>query len=508
MKLNADILFSELSKLYSVEISGPKSEELRLGRPEFYREEDSDFLSDHLYLATVEHLPQRPRIRENAVLVLIGDGFALNHYRDRMTVLLIRNRVDFFGVFHAIQDIYDKYDAWEESLYAELLQECDLKKMADRTEPLFGKPVYIMDRSFRFVASSGTKRDSDWMEANSQNLSSEALSTFLSESDLLTEKKNAMVLDLREKPVLCVNLFDRQDRYEGCLCIDLTGETLRDGETKLAERFASFVSMAMERNPAVRNDGRTTIKQVLRALVNEEPLSRAQRVLLRSSDNAAAYVCLYMRPKEKHQKIPATYICDIFEEQITGASAFAKEEAIVAFVNVTETKEEKDHRLRFSRMIRSFCSQMRFSAGVSNEFTELFDSRLHFLQAQSALEDGLLLAPDDVLFFFSSYALTEMVINSLGGLPVEAYYPEGLKAVIEHDKNAPVSYLETLRVLLEENLSYTAAAQRLFIHRSTLLDRIDRIEKEMEIDLKNSEQRLQLEILLRAMDLEAIMRRQ
>ena len=506
MKLNADILFSELKNRYNVEMSGPKSEELRLGRPEFYREEESDFLSDHLYLATVEHLPQRPRIRENAVLVVIGDGFVLNHYRDRMTVLLIRNRADFFGVFHAIQDIFSRYDAWEESLYEELLRECDLKKMADLTEPLFEKPLYIMDRSFRFLASSGTKRDSDWMEANSRNLSSVSLSTFLSESDLLTEKKNAMVLDLHDKPVLCVNLFDRQDRYEGCLCVDLTGEKLKGGETKLAEKFASFVSKAMERNPAVRNDGRTTIKQVMRALVNEEPLSRAQRVLLRSSDNAAAYVCLYMRTKEKHRTIPATYICDIFEEQIPGSNAFAKEDAIVAFVNVTE--KEKDHRLRFSRAVRSFCTQMRLSAGVSNEFSELFDVRIHYLQAQSALEDGLLLAPDDVLFFFSSYALTEMVINSLGGLPVEAYYPEGLKAVIEHDKNAPVSYLETLRVLLEENLSYTAAAQRLFIHRSTLLDRIDRIEKEMAIDLKNSEQRLQLEILLRAMDLEAIMRRQ
>ena len=39
------------------------------------------------------------------------------------------------------------------------------------------------------------------------------------------------------------------------------------------------------------------------------------------------------------------------------------------------------------------------------------------------------------------------------------------------------SYLETLKVFLEENMSYPAAAKRLYIHRSTLIDRIARIER-------------------------------
>ena len=441
------------------------------------------------------------------MLVSIGDGLVLNYYKDRLTLLVIRNRADFFRVFQTIQEICDKYDDWERRLYRDLMDDAGADRLVADSKEIIGCPIYVMDKSFRFIAASDAQADETWMRGESGNLNPESLSRFLSTSDLLMEKKNAMTLDLFDKKVLCVNLFDKADRYQGCLCIDLPGESEERGLEALAEMLAECLNTALERSPESRAGVRMTIKKVMQTLIEEQPLSRAQRVLLRSADNTVPYVCVVMRTTGKvRQQLPLSYICDVFEESVKDSSAFIKDDSIVAFLNVAE--KPKDFRLAFHRKLKEFCTRMRLSAGISNEFTELFNIRMHYHQALSALEDGLLLAPDDTLFWFSSYALTEMVINSLGGLPVEAYYPDGLKAVIEHDRNSGVSYLETLRVLLEENLSYTATAQRLFIHRSTLLDRIDRIEKEMNIDLKNSEQRLQLEILLRAIDLETIIRRE
>lgn len=97
-----------------------------------------------------------------------------------------------------------------------------------------------------------------------------------------------------------------------------------------------------------------------------------------------------------------------------------------------------------------------------------------------------------------------MIVNSLGGRPAQTYYPKGLAELVNHDEVAGVSYLETLSVLLEENMSYSAAAKRLFIHRSTLVDRVSRIMRESGIDLKDPNQRLQLEILLKAAEIEQI----
>ena len=77
-------------------------------------------------------------------------------------------------------------------------------------------------------------------------------------------------------------------------------------------------------------------------------------------------------------------------------------------------------------------------------------------------------------------------------------YPDGLKKLKAHDENSQVSYLETLRVYLDNNLSVTKTAAALYLHRSTLLDRLAHITQMLGCDLKNPDFCLTLGILLRA----------
>ena len=67
-----------------------------------------------------------------------------------------------------------------------------------------------------------------------------------------------------------------------------------------------------------------------------------------------------------------------------------------------------------------------------------------------------------------------------------------------HDESSQVSYLETLRVYLDNNLSVTKTAAALYLHRSTLLDRLAHITQMLGCDLKNPDFCLTLGILLRA----------
>ena len=90
----------------------------------------------------------------------------------------------------------------------------------------------------------------------------------------------------------------------------------------------------------------------------------------------------------------------------------------------------------------------------------------------------------------------------MGSLPAEAYFSERLQNLIKHDKTGPISYLDTLRVFLRASMSYSQAAEELFVHRSTVVDRISRIERELDISLKDPDTRLQLEIILKAMEIE------
>ena len=95
MKLNAYIIYSRLSRHFRCEMFGPELSEMSLGRPEFYLDGETVFLKNHLYLASIEHLPSRPRIQKGAMMVCIGDGFTLNYYKERMSLIVIEKKQDF-----------------------------------------------------------------------------------------------------------------------------------------------------------------------------------------------------------------------------------------------------------------------------------------------------------------------------------------------------------------------------------------------------------------------------
>lgn len=109
MKLNADIIFNNIKEITKAEISGPRTENLFLQRPEFYLDEKRDFLENHCYVASADHLPNRPVIENNVVLILLGNSAKTNFFRHRCCIINISGEMGIFELFNTIQSIFDKY---------------------------------------------------------------------------------------------------------------------------------------------------------------------------------------------------------------------------------------------------------------------------------------------------------------------------------------------------------------------------------------------------------------
>ena len=74
-----------------------------------------------------------------------------------------------------------------------------------------------------------------------------------------------------------------------------------------------------------------------------------------------------------------------------------------------------------------------------------------------------------------------------------------IRRLIAHDEASPTSYVETLRTYLENNLSIAKTSSELYVHRSTLMERLARIKRELGLDLEDPDEQLRLRILLQAM---------
>ena len=89
-----------------------------------------------------------------------------------------------------------------------------------------------------------------------------------------------------------------------------------------------------------------------------------------------------------------------------------------------------------------------------------------------------------------------MLDACLNELPVESLLTQGLHTLIDHDRQKNSEYLHTLDLYLQNETSVSKTAEALFIHRSSLLKRLDKIYRLLGNTLDTPEERLYLRLCL------------
>ncbi len=79
---------------------------------------------------------------------------------------------------------------------------------------------------------------------------------------------------------------------------------------------------------------------------------------------------------------------------------------------------------------------------------------------------------------------------------MESLCSQGLLALLEHDRNRGTEYVKTLDTYLKNETSMSKTAADLYIHRSSLLKRLNKIERIMQEDLQDPNVRLYYRICL------------
>lgn len=513
MKLNASILFHDLKQSYSCEYFGPETTELALSRPEFYMDRETHFSKNHLYLATVEHLPPRPVIEENVVLICVGKGIHLGYYKERCTLIIVDVPADFFRLYLDIQHIFNVYDEWNDRLFEYFKKDADIQKILDASLPLFGRLLSVIDADFNYLCIAHEEEENYskiWKNGVFRNVPQESFGVFLDNGSFYTHLKEPLHLNISGCSTLCINLFDSRDTYIGCLMIDRAWDSYNMRDDSLAVYLGKLLEESLNRNGYLISSEHNTKKLLLLDLLNEMPVTQERRLLLQADyDQAKRYLCVSMHSATSFTSIYSNYICNLFETNFPNSIAFPYKHAIAGFIELSRfLNADGEYADRLNAALKNLMKTLKLSAGISNDFSDLENARIYYYQAELAHKNGSLVSPASHYYYFSSYALMEMLSNSLGGLPAEMYYPKGLKKLLEHDASSSVSYLETLQVFLNENMSYNRTAELLYIHRSTLIDRITRIERELGLDLNDPNERLMLMMLFKTMEIDELVKAQ
>ena len=189
------------------------------------------------------------------------------------------------------------------------------------------------------------------------------------------------------------------------------------------------------------------------------------------------------------------FIADFAEESMVKVyrshiKRFLPKALIVLYKSQLVAVQPSDIEFYSLKDFKKKLSESGLKCGISFKFSDFIDLKYYYKQAVSALREGMgkldSLSKHTNCFLYQDY-FTEDLIHSLekeSGLR-HLCRPE-IFILKEHDDNAGSEYIKTLYqyLLCGENISATSEA--LFIHRNTLLYRIERIKEMINTDLDDN----------------------
>ena len=499
MNLNADIVFDNLPQEMNAKMAGPKVLELTLRRPELYEGGGASFEANHLYLVNSERVPQRVHAERGSVIVCIGDSPLLERYRKNCSVIVVKRDASFYQVFNTLQRIFDGYDRWESELREVIDRNEDIDQLLTCSESVFENPLFAIDEDFKILGASGgaTAPLVGKGQTGGKTLGVDVFDQFLELHDLSMHEREPLVLTLLDKTTMNYNLFE-SDVYRGCLTVLYAGRPYRPSDKPLVVILGKYLLASMQQLAARAPEGIGSLRQAIQALVEERPLDSVERDVVAAANDGRHFVCARLKLSNQLEQLPLGFVRNAIEEVFPGSIVFEyHRNSVVAMLDVGDAGDES-FRTAIEKGLEPFVNAMAMDAGISNPYDDLFVAKSLFLQANHALDLGLLFDPVKRLYYFEDYALRELVMSSVQDMRLELLFPEGLRRLVDHDKDSPTSYIETLRVYLENNLSIAKTSSDLFVHRSTLMERLARIKRELGLDFDNPDVQLRLRILLKA----------
>jgi hypothetical protein len=510
MKLSPQLIFDSLPDEFESKLSGVSPMEATLEAPELLAADAQKLQDGRIIVTSVSRLPRLAKVVPGCALLCIGDSRRLDWFRKHCAVITVRSDLDFYTVFSAVQQAFLRIGKWVLDLYQILESDGSIQSMLEASSAVTPAAAIVVDSSFTCVASTGMgavsagtlgAASAGIAEGVNRRLPISDVYQYLASYNLSMSVKEPFTLEFGELQSLNANLID-SNGYHGCLSFLYPNHDMRPGDCLIVSHLAHMVLRGMSLVSNGTETGRDVLKRALSCLIDNLPLGTLELAALQAASSNGTYVCVLMRPQKRARELPLSYICNSLEEDIPGTVAFEyRQTSVAAFIRINNLAPEGNRRNELEHKLLPILASLDMKTGMSDHVSDPLEARSHFLQASIALDKGSCLQEKPLLYRFQDFALAELLENCTGEMPVEMYFTGGLRRLLAHDRESTTSYMQTLSVFLKHNMNVTHTAKALYIHRSTLIDRLERMKTLLSADLEDPDERLRIELVLRALEL-------
>lgn len=465
--------------------------------------------SRYIYIISAEQLSLLSPLLQGIAFVVAGKA-DYSHFPAVCTGIFVEEQTDPLVLLTQVQDIFEKYRKWNQTIHTALETDNPLDVMVKASLPLFQNPIFVHDTAFNILAFSHHVPGMAVWEPNPQTgepmLSLGLINDFRVDSEYLhtltTTGPCVYSAEQRGYPILYMNIW-QGDHYEGRICVNEMESPIRPGQFSVIEHLVKLIVLALKNRRLVQfnkdNDLKHFFTEYFSGTLSDSalPYKILQMLDWKRYDS---YLCLRLEAKQQDMRMMSSAAAiGHIETQVFGSCAFVYRNGISAIVNLTYSHTSTSNVLSsLAILLREGLMKM----GASMEIRDFLLLPQGHSQAVTALDLGINSNSTSWCFRFDDLTLEFLYKKASEIFSPELLHSPKLTRLKEYDKENNTDLFQTLKVFLEMERNVLQTSKLLYIHRSTLSYRLERIKKITGINLEDPKERLILQLSFYFMELE------
>lgn len=497
-KLNLQIISDDLSERFSdISIRASSDPQCLCGVRVFQM--GKALFSKYIYLLPASQVTKAVRYYDHASFLIAGEA-DLSCFSDTVHILSVGDESDFSEILNLVQQTFEKYQTWDKCLQNALQSPDPIEEMLEASLDIFNNPIFAHDTNFYILSCPRSVSGMSKWERDPRTgrlmvplsliqdfrLDLEYLRTLSAKGPSIYSE------DMRGYRILFFNLWVDKN-YMGRLCVNELQSLILPSHFLAMDHLGSFIELCLRRHTLFRlnmgNDIRQFFADYLDGKITEE--SQIQNSIHFLNWNLHdRYLCLRLESEHQNEQMHSSMATlGHIEAQIPDGCAFIYHQGIVVAVNLSyDNSTVTDIISALAIILREGLYKLGSSI-VINDFMQFPQA---YLQTVAALRIGKKSGSMIWCYRFEDYILDYALEQSTSQISPELLCHQSLSVLKKYDEENNTEFLRTLEVYLTLERNALQTANALFIHRSTLFYRLERIQKLTKLNLDNPKERLVL----------------
>lgn len=500
MKLTSELIFDRLSKLFEAEYLISCDNSTVVGRPVFY---DADRHSaGHICIIPPDTVVTQAL--DAGVYISIGNTASVFPTHD-IERIIVPGHLSPNALLNALQDIFDYYDSWESKLSSIIESDAGYSELIQCATGYLGCPISLVDDDFTIIAISDNSSEGFRDEIDHDKISSSIMNELISDPLFSKGLHNTDIFEFNigGEVFLSYN-FKKDGKYIGRVSLNLKEEHSKESYKYLFRFLIQKIEVMLKKFGSflLHKQTLTSLRDILTSCLKNAPPDR-QYMEFRLSENGwsnnDSYMLIRLQPEFRHEwQLHATYLIPLIERQWPSACAVEYEQYVLILMNLNVYSPKS--RQVFMQELAYFLRDSLMLAGISRVFSGIDQLAAFYRQTELAVTLGRDTDPMCWYYCFDNYALHCWIRYGVLNFSPEQICSKILLDLIAYDKNNSTEFYKTLRAFYSNKFSFTHAADELYIHRTTLIKRVERIVELTNLNLDNPDENLYNELSFRFID--------